>query len=343
MKRVMVVTNSLSGGGAERSMNLISNELTLRGWSIALVPINSGPPDLVRPNCQVFPLNREWQGSTINTIKTIWKFNKLVWKWQPDAIVLNCDLPELFGATLFSRKKLIAIEHIDRPWSSRIFLGLLVRKVLRARKTTWAAVSGHLTIWPEGKEPSEILMNSVLPLTIYRESSPVIPKKFGILRLLFVGRLVPQKRPDWVLEIAMRSKLPVRFVGDGVMKTSLEGSSRAVSLDAEFYGQALDPWGASSPGDLLVVPSLFEGDGLVVVEGIQHSLPLLLADIPEFRRFNFPDVNYCKDISDFVDTIDLFREKLPELLIPSQISESILATRSSLAIGDSWEKFLDSI
>ena len=36
----MVVTNSLAGGGAERSMNLLVNELASRGMALSLVPIN---------------------------------------------------------------------------------------------------------------------------------------------------------------------------------------------------------------------------------------------------------------------------------------------------------------
>ena len=50
MKRIMIVTNSLSGGGAERSMNIVSNEMHMRKWPTILVALNSGPRDLVETN-----------------------------------------------------------------------------------------------------------------------------------------------------------------------------------------------------------------------------------------------------------------------------------------------------
>ena len=103
MWRVMIVTNSLSGGGAERSMNLLANELTKRGWPVSLVPINSGKPDQVVPVCSVFPLNRIWNGSFLNTVVAFWNFNKVVNSWKPDIIVLNCDLQ---GKTILLAKLL---------------------------------------------------------------------------------------------------------------------------------------------------------------------------------------------------------------------------------------------
>ncbi len=53
MKKVFIVTNSLSGGGAERAMNLVCAELSeslKNEIEITLVPINNGPKDLVEPN-----------------------------------------------------------------------------------------------------------------------------------------------------------------------------------------------------------------------------------------------------------------------------------------------------
>ena len=97
----MLVTNSLTGGGAERAMNLLSIELLNRGWSTALVPINAGGQDQVIPLCDVFPLERPWNGSLASTFKSVIKFNQVVRSWRPDVVILNCDLPELLGALLF--------------------------------------------------------------------------------------------------------------------------------------------------------------------------------------------------------------------------------------------------
>lgn len=339
----MIVTNSLTGGGAERSMNLVSNELSRRGWPIALVPINSSGPDYVIPVCEIFPLYREWQGSILNTIVAIVKFNRLVRRWNPDVIVLNCDLPELFGVFLFSKRRLVAVEHINRPWITRILFGRIVRELLRIRKVTWVAVSSHLTIWPHRQIPKAILLNPIQtsrrPAAAKFNSSSASTLK----RLIFIGRLTPQKRPDWLLEMGAGMTLPLVFIGEGSMRNSLQEKARIGTIAVELKGQIRDPWSYVKKGDLLIVPSEYEGDGLVVIEGLQKSLPMLVADIPDFRRFAFPERNYCKDVADFIERIHTFGEDLTDLVIPSEISEEILASRTLLAVGDSWENFLNSI
>lgn len=339
----MILTNSLTGGGAERSMNLVCNELAKRGWPIALVPINAGPNDEVIPTCEVFPLEREWRGTLADTASAIWKLNRVVRSWNPDVIVLNCDLPELFGALLLSRRQLIAVEHINRPWISRLTLGRIVRQILRIRKVKWVAVSAHLAIWPTGEIPDSVVLNSIstMGMPLNSKSNPRYSNE--IRRLFFVGRLAPQKRPDWLLEIGRLTKLPLEVIGEGLMRESLEERARQFEVKANFRGQITHVWEQVEDGDVLIVPSEYEGDGLVVIEGIQQGLPMLLADIPDFRRFGLPDKNYCKDVDDFSKRIDSFRTNQVELLVPEDISRSILASRSIMAVGNMWENYLNSI
>lgn len=339
MRRVMIVTNSLSGGGAERSMNLLSNELDKLGWPVALVPINSGIPDLVEPTCDLFPLERKWNGSTINTIVSVWKFNKIVRIWKPDLIILNCDLPELFGVLLFGKHKLVALEHTSQPWRSRRLLGRIIRRFLKLRKATWAAVSAHLTIWPSKEKPNVVLQNSFL-----------LPNEYGlgsleseIKRLVFIGRLSHEKRPDLALKIAKATNLDLIIIGDGVMKVELESEALHNSIKSLFLGWVRDPWLEIKQGDLLLITSSFEGDGLIVIEGLARGLPMLVTDIPDLRRFNFPDRNYRKDFTSFVDQCEKYRHQLQDLCVPPEISHRIVESRSSKIVSQAWSNFLSDL
>jgi hypothetical protein len=67
----------------------------------------------------------------------------------------------------------------------------------------------------------------------------------------------------------------------------------------------------------------------------------LLSDIPDFRRFGFPDSNYCFDSADFIQRIDSFESKVDELRVPSHIRSEILGSRTPKAVGDSWVLYLD--
>lgn len=339
----MIVTNSLTGGGAERAMNLACNELTQRGWPVSLVPINSGPPDQVIPTCEVFPVERQWRGSVIGTLTAMWRFNSVVKSWNPEVIVLNCDLPEFFGATLLSRRRLVAIEHVDRPWKTRIAFGLTIRKILNMRHVKWVAVSSHFPIWPDSRVPEAVLPNSISMLRHSVADKTDHNREVSLKRLIFIGRLAPQKRPDWLISIGGRTNFPVEIVGEGSMRETMERAATMSKMQINFRGLIREPWGVIQDGDLLIVPSEYEGDGLVVIEGMEKGLPMLIADIPDFRRFELPEINYCKSIEDFIFAINKFRANISSLLVPDDISAKIIAARSPEVVGDKWEEFLNSM
>lgn len=340
MRRIMIVTNSLTGGGAERSMNLVGSELTKLGWPIALVPINAGDPDLVTPTCEVFALNRQWRGSPFGTLRAIIEFNQIAKSWKPDVVILNCDLPELFGALLFMRKALVVVEHSSLAWSTRPLPGKIIRKILKMRKAVWIAVSSNLRIWPDGQSPREVIQNPLLPSTKGAVHSLV---KAPIRRLVFIGRLTPEKQPERIIEIGNRTALPVEVIGDGFLLNSLAEKAKSKDAHITFHGRMRDPWSFIAAGDLLVVPSVSEGDGLVVVEGMREGVPLLLSDIQDFRRFDLPEQSYCQSVDDFVERVNQFKEDIASLVIPSEISEPILKSRSPQVIGKAWARLLESI
>lgn len=340
MKRVMVVTNSLTGGGAERSMNLLVNELSSRGWPVSLVPINSSESDLVEPKCEVFPIQRNWRGGVLNSVTALWRFNRVARRWKPDILILNCDLPELFGALLMRRQKMVIVEHTTHPWVTRVNFGKVIRKILRVRRSSWVAVSSHLKIWPDSSEPRAVLQNALTPFEIGQHK---IQKANFLKRLVYIGRLSPEKRPTWILEISAKSGLPAQVMGYGVLMPELQEQAKAANLDITFKGYVKEPWPALEAGDLLIVPSAWEGDGLVLIEALKANLPMLIADIPDFRRFGLPEENYCKTVDDFVANISDYANRLEELLVPEDMRESILASRSIKVVGDTWETFLKSI
>ena len=335
----MIVTNSLTGGGAERSMNLICNELTDRGWPIALVTLNAGPPDQVTPICDLFLIERKWRGGFLQTLSSIRKFSKLVLSWNPDIIVLNCDLPELFGAVVPGDHKIIVIEHTSRPWGQRKFLGLLIRAVLYFRKTIWVAVSANLTIWPFGFKATSVQVNPI----IFSTMPKVDASSNDVLRLVYIGRLSLEKRPGLALEIGKITNLQLVVIGDGPLRKDLTKQAELNFKNVVFLGRIANPWSEFQPGDLLIVTSEFEGDGLVVIEGLYRNAPMLLSDIADFRRFGFPDRNFCETPEDFANKINTYRRHLHQLVVPKDLSQTILEARSLINIGKSWEDLLNSV
>jgi len=338
MKKIVIVTNSLTGGGAERAMNLISNALSGDGHQVTLITINKSGFDLIRNECSVITLNRENNSGVMRTALALKAFMKSVMRIKPDVYFINCDLPELFACFLPLKSKIVVIEHANPAWSTRKNFGKFVRQILRFRDVTFVAVSSHLRIWPTNFAPEWILPN-IIPIS--QRTNFISGHHSQIRRLVFIGRLASvQKRPDWILDIAKIAKLPSKFIGSGAELNSLKIKAGVLEVEAEFCGHILDPWKELREGDLLIVPSSFEGDGLVILEAISNNIPLLVSDISDFRRFHLQEEVYCKNIEDFADRISIYANRLNELIVPIDDASRILDSRGVHKVLEKWNSFL---
>lgn len=339
--RVMIVTNSFTGGGAERSANITANELKALGLEVSLVAINSGPEDLVRITADKHCLGRPWQGGIWPTAKALFDLNTLVRRIKPDFILANCELPELMSALLFFQTQIIVVEHTSNPWAGRLELGRVIRRLLKFRNSKFVTVSSHLSIWPWCQIPNRVIQN---PLDLENFKPRLKLRSISsINRLVFIGRLNHAKNPGWLIEISRSTNLPCIYIGDGEMRQELETASLHSNVETVFAGRVENPWELLLPGDLLIVPSNFEGDGLVILEALIHGIPLIVREIPDLLRFNFPSKNYSPSVEDFTRTINEFRYSLNELSIEYEFSRNLISQRDPKTIAESWKTLLMEI
>jgi glycosyltransferase involved in cell wall biosynthesis len=105
----------------------------------------------------------------------------------------------------------------------------------------------------------------------------------SVRRVLFVGRLIEEKRPADVLQAVAGLGVPsveVAFVGAGGMEASLRRAANEMGVRTSFLGfvnqSALPTVYASA--DVLVLPSEQETWGLVVNEAMACGLPAVVSD-----------------------------------------------------------------
>jgi hypothetical protein len=234
----------------------------------------------------------------------------------------------------------MVIEHANPAWSTRQFVGKIVRLRLRLKGAIFAGVSEHLLVWPTNLKPTSVLPNIVRPQVL---TKLLAISDLGIKRLVFIGRLATvQKRPQIILELARALDMPALFIGDGPAKASLMASAQTLKLDVEFMGYQSNPWTLLDSGDLLIVPSKFEGDGLVVVEGIFNNVPMLLSDIPEFRRFKLQGDVYCDSIEAFVSRAIQFKHQIDRLVAPEKTKHELILKRSPSLVLETWMALIKS-
>ncbi len=166
--------------------------------------------------------------------------------------------------------------------------------------------------------------------TIYLPENAIDPTRFakradpgqdGPLRGVFVGRMVPYKGPDLLLDAAaplMRAgRMRLDLVGDGPMLPDLKaqaealGVARAVTFHGWLPHEAVQD--VLAAGSLLTFPSIREFGGGVVLEAMALGLPALIVDYAGPAELVTPDTGWTVPLGDRAAIIDAMQAALDRL------------------------------
>jgi glycosyltransferase involved in cell wall biosynthesis len=335
MGKTVIVTNSPGGGGAERTMNSLANLLHHNLVDVSIFPINEGEMDAVVPICEVIAPVRHWKDGLLPTLFSFVAFRAKIAKANPQFVIANCELPELYTVFLPLRIKLVFVEHTSRPWRNRRLIGFLVRLLARFRSTDWVLVSDHLERKKVYRKPISVIPN-LISVNEHRLAEGNSPSP----RLVFIGRLSYEKDPQLFLEITKLVGQSATIIGSGVLAHELAVQSEKENLSIRFTGQLNNPWGEIHRNDIVVITSQYEGDGLVLLEAISRNLPILVRDIPDLRRFGLPDLNYFQTTADATQKLLGLKENSDPLRVPSDTITRILSTRNENTILGHWVELI---
>jgi len=161
------------------------------------------------------------------------------------------------------------------------------------------------------------------------------PRRGETPRLLFVGRLALQKNVPLLLRAvaAYRDRYGSQFhltiVGEGDMRPAIEAEIRQlelgplVTLAGARHGEALESSYAAA--DLLILTSVFESFGLVLVEAMTKGLPIVSVNIPAVRNVVLDGVNGLLVPSDPEALADAIHTLLTDRDLYAKISSDNLA------------------
>ena len=185
-----------------------------------------------------------------------------------------------------------------------------------------------------GVNPSkvEVIINGV-DCNRYCEPSPEARKqsraRFDIednqTFVLFVGRLHPSKQPEAVIAAAKalhdagRNDVRFAIIGEGELEEKVHHDIEVAGIQniCKLYSW-MDPLEAYFAADLLVMPSLYEGFGLVALEALATGLPVLRSRTGGSEKMIIEgQTGFCceTDIKGFIEQLMRILSN-PEQLLP---------------------------
>lgn len=165
------------------------------------------------------------------------------------------------------------------------------------------------------------------------------------LRCVFIGRLVPYKCPDLLLEAAApllaRGALHLDFCGDGPMMDDLRAQAEALDVagPVTFHGHVphTDLRSILADADLFTFPSIREFGGAVVIEAMALGIVPLIVDYGGPAEHVTPETGFTVPIGSRAEIAVAFRDRLEAIAAdPGQLAAMARAGRARVEERYDW-------
>ena len=287
--RVLLVIDSLDGGGAERYVVDLAIALRSRGWDVEVACSAAGvrAGQLRASNVPVNVL----AGSLVKrrlSLRYVLALRRLIGQGRYDVVHAHLYASAAAAAAAVPRNTpLVLTEHTEGPWRS--WQARTVSRWLYRRASHIVAVSTairNVLVDAYRVPPARI---EVLPAVPALPLRPHPPRPGGERSAVvgFAGRLIREKGADVFLRAASlvaRVVPEARFVviGDGRLRGELEALADDLGLLKErvrFLGFRDDAADLIAGLDILAVPSRSDGTPLVVGEAMIAGVPVVASRV----------------------------------------------------------------
>ena len=317
-KKILFLIESLSGGGAEKILTTILNNINTNKFDVTLCCIvNTGQFLNDIPNNVAYQYiipNPKETNSLWSKLKYTLKY-KLVYSWLPLNWVYKLWVPkgndieiafvEGFSTKLLSKSssksKKIAWLHTDfgyNHWTPIVFKNNRQEEVTYSKFNNVVCVShvvkdSLLKIYPilNNVIVKYNPINDILIRDMSTISSGIECRNVESLKLISVGRLTPQKGYDRLLPIIKRlydngHNMSLTILGEGSERNKLEEYIAKNNLEniVSLPGFTPNPYSIIKEHDLFVCSSRAEGYSTAVTEALILGLPVITTDCSGMRE-----------------------------------------------------------
>ena len=304
---VLHLTDAEAFGGAENAILTLLGELDRERWrpllahnpGDALRPLSDGAADLGVPTWRL-PRLPEGAGGARRLPRFVAALRKLepelahihmTWQFASRYQLLGAVLarvPVVATVQLFVEADVaphVAVER--RLLTRRVGRYIAVSRAVKARLETLGWPPQRIQVIPNGVDTASFRRDRdpSLRAALAPEAAPLV---------LVPGRLDAQKGHRHLLRAA--AEVPdatFALAGDGPLRAELEGTARRLGIAdrVRFLGYRRDVPELLAASDLVVLPSLFEGLPLAVLEAMAAARPVIATRIEGVDEVVRPGVN----------------------------------------------------
>ena len=303
--KVLHCIPSLGGGGAERQLTYLSQEMVKQGLDVHVAYIYDG----VNSN------RLQASGATVHKLsissnhdpRLFTKLAAIIWKVRPDIIQTWITQMDIAGGSLakMMRIPLIISERSSSlcyadTWKDklRLFVGEKASYIVansESGKDYWVG---------KGKHPDFIkTIRNAIPFEEIKETPVDTLGALGVSPetelIVFAGRYSAQKNLHNLMQalkqvLENRPRASAFLFGDGPLKDELVTIQKQLEFGnrLNIMGYSTDLWGIFKRANVFVSVSYYEGVPNTVLEAAVCMCPMVLSDIPEHREFLSEDAAY---------------------------------------------------
>jgi|1048.fasta_scaffold24316_2 glycosyltransferase involved in cell wall biosynthesis len=345
-KKIIHLITTIERGGAEKQLLILARNQVQIGLEVEIVYLKGAPElkvDFEVAGCTVndFIANKELIHQVISFLRYI--------RNSPTPVHAHLPKSELITAIACRKKSFVVTRHNSEkfwPGMPNLFSQILSKCICaRASKVisisnsvkNFLQVSGEL---PKGCEVDVVYYGFDVDDSISSRGLVDLSARadfsLDTFKIGSIGRLVDQK--DYPTLFRAFKKLLLKYpnselyiVGDGNNKSALESlvMELAINNKVHFLGRTQYIFEFLSLIDVFILPSKYEGFGLVLLEAMLSKKPILASNnssIPEVLGLGFPGLFETSNIEDLWNKIDLIKsdKSFNSILIelyPNQLSK----------------------
>jgi glycosyltransferase involved in cell wall biosynthesis len=304
---VLQIVTGLGVGGAERVVVELASEMITNGYNVEVISLNDDVSILQQyPNVNFELSSLCMTKSVASFFSTLGYLNRYV--KQKNITVIHAHM---FHSLMFSLFVKLLNPRINIVFTSHSYSGFgrlrnFLIRLTKATRNTDIIFSDNQHIKLNAMKTAVIKNSVTVPIERQEIKNHNSQEK---TKFLFLGRLEKPKNPVGMIHLFSKMKNSKGYLiiaGEGYLRCDVERAIADCALQdrVELLGVVNDVPSLLANVDCLVMPSLWEGLPMVILEAGARSLPVISTPVGSIPELLADDCGYTCDVSEFTDMLD---------------------------------------